>query len=72
MHYTMRGHQKSVQIPRSIVISQKDVTLGAVLLTTEKGRVNGIVKLSFSTTNIAAYVNKVYVCLFVTNYMWCF
>ena len=71
MHYTMRGHQKSVQIPRSIVISEKDVTLGAILLTTEKDRVNGIVKLSFSTTNIAAYVNKVYVCLFVTNYMWC-
>ena len=36
VHLTVRGHQKSVQIPRSIVISKK-ISRG-FLLTTEKGQ----------------------------------
>ena len=41
MHQTVRGHQKLMQIPRSIVISGKKVILAVVVLTTEKSQRRG-------------------------------
>ena len=40
VHKTVRGHQKWAQIPRSILISEKD-TLAVVLLNAEKGQKRG-------------------------------
>ena len=68
----MRGHQTSVQIARSVVVSVRQSTLTTVLLKfylTEKGQRRGYSQAVFWHNKMAAYANKVYVCLFVTKTM---
>ena len=54
-------------MPYSYLLKNKKVTLAAV--PQKRVREGAILKLPFGTTNIVAYANKVYVCLFVTKNM---